>query len=55
MVCNTREDRNIFKKEGQTCTFGQTFWSPQVVTSGLEVYVEHNRKNKTYYYWMKAN
>ena len=55
MVCNTREGCNIFKMEGQTCTFGQTFWSPQVVTSGLEVYVEHNRKNKTYYHWMKAN
>ena len=48
MVCNTRVSCSIFRMDGQTCIFGQTVWSPEVSTSGLDVYVEQNRKNKLY-------
>ena len=49
IMCNTRVDCNIFRMEDQTCIFGQTSWSPEVSSSGLDVYIERNRKSKLYF------
>ena len=50
-ACNIRKDCNVFRMEGESCIFGETFWSFVDSDSGLEAFVEHNRKkknNKTY-------
>ena len=48
-ACNIRENCNIFRLEGGSCIFGEAFWSFEDSDSGLEAYVEKNRKNKQLY------